>query len=190
MNKHQSGCCQRNLTFDHAVDISVAIGIEMATKDAAGLGQYRDGTAIHRVQPKQNRRQYRKPCFRCARNRHIPDECRFRDAQCHKCKQKGHIKPAWQTNGGLYEKQHFQGGNSSRSSTGGEHTGCQRTPVHIVEDMYDSDKNVAALEINSMNRSPDTNIIWVSPNVNGTPLRMELDTGSVVSVINKQQFDE
>ena len=71
----------------------------------------------------------------------------------------------------------------------GERTGSQRTPVHIIEDMYDSDGNVAALEINSMNRSPDTNIIWVSPKVNGTPLRMELDAGSAVSVINKQQFD-
>ena len=56
--------------------------------------------------------------------------------------------------------------------------------------MYDSDENMAALEINSMNRSPDTNIIWVSPKVKGTSLRMELDTGSAVSVINKQQFDE
>ena len=37
-------------------------------------------------------------------------------------------------------------------STGGEHTGSQRTPVHIVEDLYDSDENVAALEINSINR--------------------------------------
>ena len=39
-----------------------------------------------------------------------------------------------------------------------------------------------------MNRSPDTNIISVSPKVNGTPLRVELDTGSAVFVI--KQFDE
>ena len=71
-------------------------------------------------------------------------------------------------------------------------TGSQRTPVHIVEDMYGSDENVAAWKINSMNRSPDTNIIWMSLKVNETPLRMELDTGSAVSVIKKQQqqFDE
>ena len=179
---------KRNLTFDCAVDISVAV--ETATNDAAELGQYRDAAAIHKVQPKQNRRQYRKPCFSIAWNGHTPDEFRFRDAQCHKCKQKGHVKPACHSNGGLYEKQRYQGGHSSRASTGGEHTGSQRTPVHIIEDMYDSDENVAALEIHSMNRSTDTNIIWVSPKVNGTPLRMELDTGSVVSVINKQQFDE
>ena len=125
---------ERNQTFDRAVDISVAIGIEMATKDAAELGQYRDGAAIHKVQPKQNKRRYRKPCFKCARNGHTPDEW-FRDAQCYKCKQKGHIKPACQSNGVLNEKQRYQGGNSSRSSTGGEHTRSQRTPVHIVENM-------------------------------------------------------
>ena len=54
----------RNLTFERAVGISVAI--ETATKDAAELGQYRDGAAILKVQSKQNRRQYRKPCSRCA----------------------------------------------------------------------------------------------------------------------------
>ena len=67
----------------------------------------------------------------------------------------------------------------------GEHIGSQRTPVHIVEYVYDSDENVAALEANSMNRSSDTNIILMSPKANGTPLRMELDIGSAVSVINK-----
>ena len=96
---------ERNLTFDRAVDISVAV--ETATRDAAELGQYRDGAAVHKVQHKLNRRQYRKPCFRYARNGHAPDECRFRDAQCHRCKQKGHIKPACQSNGGLNEKQRY-----------------------------------------------------------------------------------
>ena len=33
-------------------------------------------------------------------------------------------------------------------------------------------------------------IIWVNPKINGTPLRMELDTGSAAYVINKQEFDE
>ena len=69
---------ERNLTFDRAVDIAVVV--ETATKDAAELGQYRDSAAIHKVQPKQNRPQYRNPCFRCARKGHTSDECRSRDA--------------------------------------------------------------------------------------------------------------
>ena len=56
--------------------------------------------------------------------------------------------------------------------------------------MYDSDEHVATLETNSMNRSPNTNIIWVNYKVNGTPLQMELDTDSAESVINEQQMDE
>ena len=39
---------ERNLTFDRAVDISVAV--ETAMKDAVELGQYIDGAAIHKVQ--------------------------------------------------------------------------------------------------------------------------------------------
>ena len=69
---------ERNLTFDRAVGISVAV--ETAMKDAVELGQYIDGAAIHKVQHRQNRRQYRKPCFSCVRNGHTPDECRFRDS--------------------------------------------------------------------------------------------------------------
>ena len=38
---------ERNLMIDRAVDISVAV--ETATKDAAELGQHRDGTAIHKA---------------------------------------------------------------------------------------------------------------------------------------------
>lgn len=44
---------------------------------------------------------------------------------------------------------------------------------------------MTALEIHAMDK-----IIWVNPKVNGTPLRMELDTGSAAYVINKQEFDE
>ena len=32
------------------------------------------------------------------------------------------------------------------------------------------------------------NVIWVTPKVEGTPLRMELDTGSAVSVIPYQLY--
>ena len=176
----------RNLTFDRAVDISVAV--ETATKDAVELEQCIDGAAIHKVQPRQNRRQYRKPCFSCVRNGHTPDECRFRDSQCQKCKQQGHTEPACQSNLGLYENNVTREEIHRAAALVGNT--CVPNVHQYASSKIDSDENMSALEINSMNRSPDTNIMWLSPKVNGTPLRMELDTGSVVSVINKQQFDK
>ena len=37
-------------------------------------------------------------------------------------------------------------------------------------------------------RSADSDVMWVSPIVNGKPLRMELDTGSALSVMSLEQF--
>ena len=126
--------------------------------------------AIHKVQPKQNRIQYRKPCFRCARNGHTPvTNVNRKDTAC-------------QSDGGLYKN------NVTREEIhrAAALVGNRQVP-NVLQ--YTSSKKCMTVMRMWLNRSPDTNIIWVSPKVNGTPLRMELDTGSAVSMINKQQFD-
>ena len=72
---------------------------------------------------------------------HSPDDCKYKDAHCHKC------------------------------STGGKHAGSQHAQVNIVEDVYDNDaeKYVTVLEIHSMDK-PDTRIIWLNSKTNVTPL--------------------
>ncbi|CAB4043872.1 Hypothetical predicted protein [Paramuricea clavata] len=45
---------------------------------------------------------------------------------------------------------------------------------------------MASLEINKVGNKD--NVIWVTPKVEGTPLRMELDTRSAVSVIQYQLY--
>ena len=43
--------------------------------------------------------------------------------------------------------------------------------------------------LKTLSDSKDRNVIWVSPEINGTVIDMELDTGSGISVISKQDFD-
>ena len=111
--------------------------METSTKEGAELEQYRISAAIHKVQVKHIKGQYSKPCFRCARTGHCSDDCKFKDAQCHKCKEKGHIKPVCRSN--AYGNQHHQCRHSSCSSTGGKHADSQHAHVHVVKDVYDSD---------------------------------------------------
>ena len=87
---------EATLTFDRGVEISVAM--ETATKEAAEPWQVRNCAAMHKVQVKPKRGQYSKPFSRCARTGHSPDDCKFKDAQRHKGKQKGDIKPACRPN--------------------------------------------------------------------------------------------
>ena len=107
------------MTFDSALDISVAV--ETATKDAVELEQYRDGAATN-----SNLGKTGDITENHASGEHGMDILLMNTGS--------------DVNRKYTPSQHAsqmedQGGNSSRSNTGGEHTCSQRTPVHILEDM-------------------------------------------------------
>ena len=52
----------------------------------------------------------------------------------------------------------------------------------------DSDDYLGSLEVNNM--SGKDQVIWVSPEVQGRVVKMELDTGSAVSVLPYKQYKE
>ena len=86
---------EKNLTFTAALDI--AQGIEAAdkwTKDLIMNTALPHSQGLHYTSQDRSRRplptQNYRPCFRCGSN-HLPFSCRFKDSDCHKCKQKGHI---------------------------------------------------------------------------------------------------
>ena len=70
----------------------------------------------------------------------------------------------------------------------------RKKKVHLVdrEDNYSDDENVISTlstECNSIDQKMSSDIIWITPRVNGKLLRMELDTGSAVSVISKRDYE-
>ena len=62
--------------------------------------------------------------------------------------------------------------------------------VHKVQNQSDSDSEdtLASLELRKVVKA-SANMIWVTPEVQGKPLQMELDTGSAVSVLPLHQYN-
>ena len=64
--------------------------------------------------------------------------------------------------------------------------------VHSVDKEEGSDGEIVistlSTECNSVDRKSNSDIIWITPRVNGKLFQMELDTGSAVSVISEQDY--
>ena len=111
-----------DLTFDKALKIAQAM--ELAERDARDLQQAgaHSRAGVHRLAQTpvaSSQDKSTKPCYRCG-GRHDPSQCRFRDAVCHACGKKGHIKRACRSQ------------NKVPSATVGEQT--WRQPVHLTEE--------------------------------------------------------
>ena len=89
--------------------------------------------------------------------------------KCHHCNKNGHIVRACK-----YKKRETQ---------------AAQLPVNYVDSADgDSDDYLGSLEVNNV--SDKDHFIWVSPDVQGRVVKMELDTGSVVSVLPYKQYKE
>ena len=95
--------------------------------------------------------------------------CPFNKEICHHCDKTGHIERACKS-----KKRETQ---------------AARPPVNYVDsDDGDSDDYLGSLEVN--NASDKDHVIWVGPEVHGRVVKMELDTGSAVSVLPYKQYKE
>ena len=162
-----------DLTFDKALKIAQAM--ELAERDARDLqqaGAHRN-VPVHRVaQPPRTARQDKdgKPCHRCGGS-HDPSQCRFRDAQCHACGKKGHIKRACRSQ------------SKVPSATGGEQP--QRQAVHLAKE----DTVTTPPELQEYTLYPlhdlATRPLKATVEVEDQELIMEVDTGASVTVISE-----
>ncbi|KAJ8046093.1 Cellular nucleic acid-binding protein [Holothuria leucospilota] len=91
---------QAKLTFDKALDL--ALGLELAAKNADDLKQGHPtsreqvlripkGKTTSRNQQGNASKPKFKPCYRCGKDNHLPDDCYFKDKLCNNCGKKGHI---------------------------------------------------------------------------------------------------
>ena len=97
----------------------------------------------------------------------------YKDQICHHCGKQGHIQRV------------------CRSKQQGKPKQATKTPeVHAVDVDVDAYEDIlATFEVNNV-RKQGNDIIWVDLDVDGKPLTMELDTGSAVSIISFDLYQQ
>ena len=162
---------ETNLTFDKAGKLAVAM--ETAIKDSIELrGKTKPEIEENKIRIED--RMQRK-CYRCGKDDHNESDCYFKDQYCRNCGKKGHIKRVCRSK------------PTSASASAKNGSKKKERDINNVQDESDSDDTFASLEIHKVDKT-SINIICVTPEVNGKPLQMELDTGSAVSVIPYTQY--
>ncbi len=169
---------KKDLTYKDALEL--ALSKECALKEAASIAS----TAVNKLGKSQHRfnktNSQKKRCKCCGRSNHSSENCFFKDAECHQCSQKGHIRPMCPLNKGETK--------SSKHPSSKRH---ERKSVKNVEAEEESDSSddsdelyMNELEINSISSPPLVETV----HINNTPVKMEIDTGAAVSVISYKNF--
>ena len=175
------------LTYDIAV--AKCIAIEQSLKDVEALQGGKESNSVDllsksrsskKPKPKKEATPWEKKgfpspkepgdqsCYRCLGNLDHKS-CPFKKKKCHHCNKNGHIVRACK-----YKKRETQ---------------VVQLPVNYVDSADgDSGDYLGSLEVNNV--SDKDHVIWVSPEVQGRVVKMELDKGSVVSVLPYKQYKE
>ncbi len=110
-----------------------------------------------------------KPCYRCGGTNHDQKDCRFRDAECHLCKKKGHIAKVCRS--------------KPRSNTLKQTHKVTSGPTFTNETQ---DEEILALFHTKSTSDP----ITITVLVDEEELLMEVDTGASVSLISEVTYKE
>ncbi|XP_070546601.1 uncharacterized protein [Ptychodera flava] len=161
-----------DISFEKAMQI--AISMESADKKQPDLKNRLQDLKVNKVSNPQGKT---KPCYRCGKKGHKPSDCRFKDAECHNCKKTGHIQSACRSKQGKGEsKKKFQKSKSKK--------------VHALEeDSSDSDFVSSLTSVKTLNKQ-GSQPARVTPRVNGKLINMEIDTGSPISLLSKDDYDK
>ena len=114
-------------------------------------------------------------CYRCGGN-HLATDCRFRTAECHTCGKKGHLARVCR--------------GKSKASAGKvsarEHHLNEGSPPPPIS--HSEKEDDTAYMLFNLPGSSKPKPLCVNVKVNQVDLRMEVDTGAVVSVIRKSTY--
>ena len=163
---------ESDLKLDKAIEIATAM--ETAARDAVELRHQHRPDSVHKLSKRTpipaKHKNANKACFRCDRPNHTPDQCHFKEETCRFCSKKRHIERA------CLSKKAQQNRNQSK-----KHISNKKSVKSVEEE------ELLTVSINTVKRS---DVISVTPRIEGKHLQMELDTGSAISVIPIRTYKE
>ena len=157
----------------------IATAMETAARDAVELQQQlKPNNAVHVMTKNKS-----SSCYRCGKKGHTSDNCRFKDATCHSCGKAGHIAPVCRSKP-----------TRTPSNKPQPHQKCKGR-VKVMEEvpnMEDDDDDIliARISIHTIGRTAcDTSTaVFVTLHLNKTPVKMEVDTGSAITILSMADY--
>ena len=115
------------------------------------------------------------PCWRCSKTGHVPNQCFFSSKQCRKCSKTGYIAR-------MCHQQQL----NSRPPTKATRPTQGKAQYVDQEEADEADINTSELGLFTIRTvsGRHTGSIIVTPEINGIPIQMELDTGASVTLIS------
>lgn len=175
-----------DLTYEKSLEIALAM--ESASKDVVELQAKKfqpvNKLKVKKFKPKKVFQAHKEPpkqfqaakentpCYHCSRSNHDPNKCKFKTATCYKCSKVGHIVPACKPQF-LTKQQKVHNLEAEQSYSGTESDSSSQEYLFSLTD----------------SKRGKRDSIFIEPNINGTTLQMELDTGAGVSVISSKDYE-
>lgn len=173
---------EKDLDLDKA--LAIAISMETAAKDASELQKDTVENEMHKMSLNYVKKQ---KCYRCGKASHNANDCWFKEKTCRKCHKQGHIERACKTDEKNIQKDKSNSNRNKRFKFKAKQmhkvTECENS-----ESTNSDEDDLSCLELHSIT-GKDREILWVTTTVSGVKLKMELDTGSALSVISETDYD-
>ena len=120
------------------------------------------------MSPTVNRMQHKKNCYHCG-DKHSPADCKFRAAECCKCRKKGHTVRVCRSKPFVQEP----------------HPPRKLTPhaTHVVT------KDLLDYSMYNLTGTSTIKLLKVTMTVDNEELVMEVDTGASVSIISEETYN-
>ncbi|KAL5473475.1 hypothetical protein EMCRGX_G027964 [Ephydatia muelleri] len=180
---------QKRLLSEAALDLKKALEVAQGMEAAEQTTKHMhvDSPGVHSVEPNKKGNSPKPlalstPCPRCGEIGHWASDCRCKFMQCRKCGKTGHIARAGGQKGGA--------ANLLPCKMGKPKTSTHQLNCGEEEGDTDAEEGHSISGVHAMSQSKVARKIWVDVLLNGKPIKMELDTGASISLINHKMWKE
>ena len=179
---------QKRLLTEQNLDLAKALGVAQAMEAAQKNAlQFKD-LSVGRVKldPKGSQvaekqvTPCRNACYRCGKNNHVANKCKFIDATCHCCGKTGHIASVCRRK----QKNERRGGSKLRWVENESQTETEEGDEDRTREEDDRTEGICTLSEPS-GRKP----MLAEFKIQGVCLTMEIDTGAAVTLISLVTFN-